>query len=258
VVLGPRTRLIPETVEVFEDPSVDWAIELSSSDHNMPRGRGLPPDVLQAGADAWRERVRSGRDGHCVMASSFGFVPAGATPRQRTARPRLAAPSLRSWVREMATTSALQVQTSEAGHVADVATRLWGSREALAEDLWSHGEMFREFLSESDQTKTRYPAGDGVVLRREGYLSWPAIRRMFPDGSDDEEVRAAVDRLVALGGIRRGLILRCPDCALVQFATPQDPQFGAPCSRCGARVSVSQKTWNFRSLNRRGTTTCTL
>ncbi len=244
-LVNPLPPLIPETIEVFEEPAVDWVIELAFSDHSTPRGRGLPPDALQSGADAWRERVRSGRDGHCVMASSFGFVPAGATPRQRTARPRLVAPSLSSWVREMAGASALQVHTSDAGHVAEVATRLWGSREALAEDLWRHGELFREFLSESEQTKTRYPNLDGVVLRRDGYLSWPAIRRMMPDDSDDEEVRAGVDRLVALGGLRRGLILRCPDCAQVQFSTPHDPQFGAPCSRCGARVPVSQETWKL-------------
>lgn len=235
--------LVPETPVVAEIPSLDWVIDVALLDDSVPRGRGLPPDCLQGGPDPWRERIRSGRNGLAIMSSSFGFVPAGATLRQRTARPSLTIPSPQTWLTEVAGEAGLTVSTSEAGHLAGIATSLWNSRQQLAADLACFRPVFSEFLTDVSRTDARYPQGDGVVLRKEGFLAWGAIVRALGPDTSAVEVRALVDRLVERGAVRRGYIVDCPDCGRGQFAVPDDPDFSARCDRCQARIPLLARTW---------------
>lgn len=244
------TRLppqVPQTAEVLQHPEVEWVTDVSFADHNMPRGRGFPPKTLETGDSQWREQVRSGRDGLAVASQSMGWVSAGAPLHQRIARPILAAPSLRTWASEMARTSGVKFETSDAGQVAAVVTRLSGSRKVLADDLWAYREMFSEFLvhKASQKTDERYPEHDGCVIKQEGFLTWDAARRSVPATSvPDDDLRTDLDRLVTSGVLRRGLIMRCPDCSEVQFTAPENPDFSSTCSRCRANIALVQSNWH--------------
>lgn len=235
--------LVPETPVVAEKPSLDWIVDVALLGDSVPRGRGLPPDCLQGGSNGWRERVRSGRDGLAIMSSSFGFVPSGATLRQRIARPTLTFPSPRTWLAELAAEAGLSVTTSESGHVAEIASQLWLGRREMATDLSAYRPLFAEFLSDVTRTSDRYPDHDGVVLRKEGYLTWKAIARVLGPGLDAGSARTLVDRLVEQKTLTRGFIVDCPECGQGQFQVPDNHDFSASCARCRARIPLLARTW---------------
>jgi hypothetical protein len=235
--------LVPETPVVAENPSLDWIVDVALLGDSVPRGRGLPPDCLQGGSNRWRERIRSGRDGLAIMSSSLGFVPSGATLRQRIARPTPTFPSPRTWLAELAAEAGLSVSTSEPGHVAEIASRLWLGRSEMAADLSAYRPLFAEFLSDVTRTSDRYPDHDGVVLRREGYLTWKAIARVLGPGMDAGSARTLIDRLVEQTTLTRGFIVACPKCGQGQFQVPDHQDFSASCARCRARIPLLARTW---------------
>jgi hypothetical protein len=147
----------------------------------------------------------------------------------------------------MARSSQLELRVSEAGRLATVAAQLWGERGSLARDLNEFFPLFMAFASTASRSSDRYPDGDGVVIRRDGphgFPTFPALNRAIAGiTSASQQPRAVVDRLVELGAMRRGLILACPECALVQFTRPQSVDFAATCSRCGGQVRLNQVSW---------------
>ncbi|MCB2178128.1 MAG: hypothetical protein KQH57_20155 [Actinomycetales bacterium] len=236
--------LVPETPDVLQRNENDWVIDVALADYPVPAGRSFPPTALQGGDTPWKERVRSGRDGISIMAQSFGFVLAGSSVRQRTARPYLRFPSLSTWASEMSIAAGYEFRASDPGNVAAVAARVAGGRRALAEDLRAHRVLFVDFLAGSGQSsRERYPDDDGVVLRSEGgFLTFQRIARVCTGAID--EIRALVDRMVGNSILRRGLVLRCTECSYVQFMPLAGRELLRPCTRCGADVPLALSAWS--------------
>lgn len=235
---------VPEKSTVNDSRRPQWIIDVNLHDQWAPTGRGLPPNGLQAGDDPWRERVRSARDGLSIIGHSFGIVFAGSTLRQSTARPRLRFASLQSWAVQMATASGLQLTPSDAGHISKVAAEVWGSRESLAADLAMHFPLFAEFLTDTERTIDRYPKLDGVVIRREGFLTYAAAQRITASYLPEETCpRGVLDRLTKMGGLRRGLVLSCPSCSFNQFSPLLRGTLLRPCVQCATEIPLEVSTW---------------
>jgi hypothetical protein len=237
--------LIPETQEVLAANDREWIIDLDVHGSQMPRGRGLRGDLLEVHDSVWHERVRSGRNGIAVMSRSFGFVLSGSTLRQSLARPRLRTLGLFEWVTHQAAAKGWTVSISEAGQRAASAARLWGSREALANDLSKLRPFFMEFKATNGmRSDDRYLPGCGDVVGDEGFLTFEgAVRILNPSGSSDLEIRNTLDGLTALGVLRRGVILRCLECGKLQWISVSDLGLTTPCRRCQVSIPINISTW---------------
>lgn len=237
--------LIPETAEVLTDSKREWIVDFDVHGNQMPRGYGLRGDLLEVHDSVWHERVRSGRNGIAVMSRSFGFVLSGATLRQSLARPRLRTLGLLDWVTYQAASKGWTVSISEAGQRAASAARLWGSREGLANDLLKLRPFFMEFKAANGmRSDERYSPGCGDVVGDEGFLTFEgAARALSPTESSDLEIRNTLDRLTALGVLRRGVILRCLECGKLQWISVLDLGLATACRRCQASIPINIATW---------------
>lgn len=240
----PLPPLLPDTPGV-PSGSNPWVTDVRFEGSTLPPGRGFPGRDFQAGDDVWWEHVRSSRDGISFMAGSNGFVSAGSNARQTAARPQLIAPSLQSWVESIARRFGHVAATSEAGHTAAVATSLWLSRRALADDLAGSRPIFATFLSTTTDHKVRYPNADGYLLGKDGYPTFEAlVSAGRACGLDGAATRAHVDRLLVSGAVRRGLILRCTRCSKEQFSMSRGPGDVVTCVRCSRTFSMVRETWS--------------
>jgi hypothetical protein len=243
----PMPAITPETSEMRDSPVPEWHVDIESSAHEMPRGRGLTGEALCQQTSSWPERLRSGRDGISVMSRSYGLIMAGATIRQSLARPKLQLPGFMRWVTTQARSAGLAVQISDAGHRANVAVRLWGDRATMADDLLRYFMFFKEFLCTKPQkTSDRYPDHDGCVIRGEGYLTFEAaVRAMQTSGLERTVIRDRLDEFTYGGILRRGVILRCRDCTNVQWILLSRLDRVTPCIRCSAEIPLARVSWNL-------------
>ena len=237
--------IIPETPEVLRDSKREWIVDFDVHGSQMPRGHGLRGDLLEVHDCVWHERVRSGRNGIAVMSGSFGFVLSGSTLRQSLARPRLRTLGLLDWVTNQAAAKGWTVSISDAGQRAASAARLWGSREELANDLLKLRPFFMEFKAENGQrSDERYPSGGGNVLGDEGFLTFKGAERVLSASQSSElEIRNTLDRLSALGVLRRGVILRCLECRELQWISLLHLGLATACRRCQASIPMNIATW---------------
>lgn len=245
VLANPFPAVMPETVlDGLDTPT--WHIDVDLSSSSMPGGRGLEWHVLQENdSGRWPERTRSGRDGVSMSSASFGLVLAGASPRQRLARPLLRFPSALSWVRAMATPHGYSVSISAAGHKTKISADIWGGRDMMSASMAESMPIFNEFICSSagQKTKDRYPDDDGCAIRGEGFLTFEAIRRVGGKPDDDPApLRSMVDHLGLLGVLRRGLILACGACTRVQWI-PAAEITKAICARCQAHIPLAHESW---------------
>lgn len=236
---------VPETEGFEGTEGRPWIVDVLVEGTSMPSGGNFPGDNLQISNGPFKERLRSGRDGVSYMNRSFGWVFSGATLRQSLARPKVRIPGLLEWITFKAGQEGWKVSPSDAGQSTLSCINIWGSRETFANDLLNFGTFFSEFQCDKGQrTSSRYPEGEGCVLGDEGFLSFKAAERLLKSVNFDAmQVRITLDRFTQLGALRRGLILKCPECAQTQWIKLDILQETSTCQRCQGRIPLTQSTW---------------
>ena len=222
-----------------------WEFDVRFVEDMMPRSRGIDTTSLRHPGDAypWDTWVRDAREGLSFHSGSQGFVVAGATAVARLARPRLRTLDLPSWVAAKLAVAGHTSRPSAAGGSAQVMANIWGGREAAAGSLASPLlPALREFQIGKKKSSDAYPSGDGIVLGTEGYLTLAGISaRVMRDG---DGLRDQIDGLLAIGALRRGLVLDCAACHRPRFVTVDDLGQRNHCPRCGGVSELIAERWN--------------
>lgn len=229
------TTLMPVQVDLHVPGSV------------MPAGRGLDAHAF-AGEDLehYHTWVRSSRTGLSYQSTRFDWVSTGASQYGRLATPRLSVPGLRPWVTQMAHQAGFGVRTSDAGRHTDILARLWGGREAMTAAIASPiREALASFTPPPQMNQDSYLDDQAVrIIKGRGVLTFTGLRSHWPDSVNDLTVRRAVDELAQQRILRRGLLLRCPDCLRLDFYPVEDLAQQMVCDQCGASVSLIQASWH--------------
>jgi len=224
-----------------------WEVDVEVDRSAMPSGRDLNGRSLLADLEPLTATVlRSGRDGITFNPASMFFVPGGATLAQSIAKPRLRVLGLRGWVAAITAQHHpdMSVELSEAGRRALILTRMWGSRSAVAEDLFALGPFLAEFRASSKTYTTAYPAGDGYPLQRnEGVLTLNAANRTLASSLGPESVRDRVNHLLQIKVLQRGLVMSCSECERWAFYRMDLLKERNTCARCGAPAYSTKSRW---------------
>jgi hypothetical protein len=227
----------PRSEELHVAQRPFWKVDVEVYPQRMPAGRNLRGRTLLADEQPYPSTVvRSGRDGISFNPMNMFYVPGGATLEQSIARPRLRVPGLRGWIEALASQDHpdLTVQLSQAGRRAMILARLWGSRSAVAQDLFELNRFLREFKPSGIRDSEAYPEADGVRLAPgEGYLTFDAAIRTLV-GIKSEEIRERLNHLVRINVLHRGLIVPCSECERRAFYRIDLVSEANTCTRCGA------------------------
>ncbi|MFI7027661.1 hypothetical protein ACIBK1_03015 [Microbispora rosea] len=233
--------------------TLHWQVDIELIEAIMPRGRGLDGHVLlPEGEDPYLTWIRSGRDGITYESERYNFIAAGTPPVSRLARPRFRVPGLATWADLRARQDGRRMAFSAAGRRVEVMRHLWQNRNALAAQF--AGPMLpvlRTYRPTSKKADLNFEETDGVILPTgagenlwEGYLTFSGILRYGK--AEDKQVtafRSQVDEMLALGILRRGLIIGCAQCGKPAFVPIDDLGQVNRCPRCSAPSNLSQPRW---------------
>lgn len=233
-----------------------WIVTVSAHDVVMPSGRGLPGrELLSEDGAPFPVSIRSSRDGVSFHAASYGLVTSTMFMPSRLAHPRLRIPGLYRWVQSVAKAGGLDARFSRPGqHAQLLAKRLGGRAELRRLATGALRPLLAEFVraDRSERSEKRFPDGDGVMLGSAPYLSFAAAERLVE--SEPDSIRSALDDLLRVGVLRRGLILNCTECGEASFIALGFLRQEFECPRCSAmnalvsarwRAPLSEPTWFY-------------
>ncbi|MEW2127903.1 hypothetical protein AB0891_29740 [Streptomyces sp. NPDC007259] len=220
-----------------------WQISLIAPSHPVPP---LPvlgsPAVIATGQNPWETFVRAADGGVTYWSHRFDFVPSGASVAGSLASPRLSWPGIKNTLKIAASAQGAGIRPSPAGRRAAITERLLGSRAAL-EDLaaspgWALLLMFMYRVAPE-----RCPAGSWWKLKSTTVLSWEAITGLGDSEWDKEAWREQADRWTSQGVLRRGLILGCEHCPILEFYPVSEISQSYVCRRCGGTNQLTSDRW---------------
>lgn len=247
---GTTTLLAPPPAPSLNHPllaaadRLRYEVDLILPPQRMPRGRGLVGHALLAPDEDRRLTwLRSSRTAISYQPHRFDLVPAGTAPAARLARPRVRELAMLPWVQAQAQRAGLSAALSQAGRRVDVLRRLIGSREQLA-DLFAGPllPVLRAFTA-SGRTDSAYPAGEGVVIGREGYLTFPGMLALADDPADERVLRDLVDLAATRRLLNRGTILDCGVCERPAFVPLESLGQSNSCPHCASLNELVQARW---------------
>ncbi|CAN3985919.1 hypothetical protein KPATCC21470_8651 [Kitasatospora purpeofusca] len=220
-----------------------WQVTLTCADHPLPP---LPPltgtALITADQSLWQTFVRAADGGITYWSHRFDFVASGASLAGTLAAPKLLWPGIGSILERAAAATGTQLRPSAAGKRSAISERLLGSRTALESLAASPGwPLLRRFLSE-DFCKD-LPEGSWWKLKSAVVLSWEAVVEQNDVDWETPARRAQIDGWTRQGVLRRGLVLGCGHCPIVEFYPLAEVNQDYRCRRCGGGNSLVQERW---------------
>lgn len=237
-----------EPGHLIDTARVPVQVDLVFPGAQMPIGRGFDAHVLADGGEEerWVTWIRPARAGVSYQSQRWDLVLSGATSYGRLAAPKLRFIGLKPWIEAMAHQSGFTLQTSDPGRRADVLAQLWGGREAMAQAVASPLRAALKGFTPPRQEQDSYLKGGAVRLTSDrGVLTFDGIMSCWPEGTTPQEVREVTDDLLERGIVRRGLVMRCPACARLDFFSVDQLAQRVPCALCGAKIAFVQENWKF-------------
>ena len=159
---------------------------------------------------------------------------------QHLVRPSLRVPSASVVVGRLAAASGYKIQPSQAGRLNELVIEMWGGLEAAAGDLsgptWCLLEALTPTLGDGNG-----PRDVSLVVNRIPYVTVDHAKVLL--GLDEQSTRAEIDRLLRLGVLRRGLILRCARCNWLDWYSVADLGRCFGCHRCDHENFLEQARW---------------
>ncbi|WP_406109929.1 hypothetical protein [Kitasatospora purpeofusca] len=213
------------------------------------RGKAQPPlppltgtALITADQNLWQTFVRAADGGITYWSHRFDFVASGASLAGTLAAPKLLWPGIGSILERAAAATGTRLRPSAAGKRSAISERLLGSRKALESLAVSPGwPLLRRFLFE-DFCKD-LPEGTWWKLKSAVVLSWEAVVEQNDVDWETPARRAQIDGWTRQGVLRRGLVLGCGHCPIVEFYPLAEVNQDYRCRRCGGGNSLVQERW---------------
>lgn len=144
-------------------------------------------------------------------------------------------------MKDTAAASGCRIRPSSAGKRAAIAESLVRSSEALeALAVGSRWAQQRRFLPNMPPD---LPVGSWWRLKSQIVLPWEAIAALDdPDGTKSAR-QPQVDEWISQGVLRRGLVLRCEHCPVLELYPLTDIRQAYRCRRCGGGSTLVQARW---------------
>ncbi|KOV57567.1 hypothetical protein ADK64_38380 [Streptomyces sp. MMG1121] len=220
-----------------------WQLTLTAANHPLPPLAALGPSTVTADdQNPWETFVRAADGGITYWSHRFDFVPSGASLAGSLASPKLAWPGIKRILQVSASAEGIQVLPSPAGKRASITERLLGSRAALEALAASPGwPLLRRFLP--DTAPNGCPDGSWWKLKSAVVLSWEAIAAHGAPGWDLTARREQIDQWASQGVLRRGLILGCGHCPILEFYPLAEISQSYRCRRCGGDNQLTKDRW---------------
>lgn len=231
----------------LDNARVPIQVDLLVPGSEMPTGRGFDAHVLARDeVERWTTWMRSSRTGVSYQSERYDLVQTGATKYGRLATPRLCVLGLGPWVEHMAQQGGYTLRTSDPGRRTDILAQLWGGREAMASAVASPVRDALAAFTPPKQDRDSYLHGGAVRLTSgRGVLNFDGVAAQWPDGTSPGDVRAVTDDLLERRILRRGLLLRCPDCSQLDFFAVDQLAQRLTCALCGSGISLVQENWKL-------------
>ncbi|WP_333761269.1 hypothetical protein [Streptomyces sp. IBSBF 2390] len=220
-----------------------WQVTLTAANHPVPPLAVLRSSiVLAADQNPWETFVRAADGGITYWSHRFDFVPRGASLAGSLASPKLSWPGIKRILKTAASAHGVSVLPSPAGKRSAITERLLGSRSSLEALAASPGwSLLRRFMPDTQQSGS--PDGSCWKLKSAIVLSWEAIAAHEETSWEPSARRAQVDQWTSQGVLRRGLILGCSHCPILEFYPL--PEIGQiyHCRRCGGENQLTRDRW---------------
>ncbi|MFI9749724.1 hypothetical protein [Streptomyces collinus] len=220
-----------------------WQVTLTAANHPLPPLAALGSSaVIAADQNPWETFVRAADGGITYWSHRFDFVPSGASLAGSLASPKLAWPGIKRILQVAASAEGVEVLPSPAGKRSAITEGLLGSRAALEALAVGPGwPLLRRFLP--DAAPNGCPEGSWWKLKSAVVLSWEAVAAH--DDSDWEPAarREQMDQWTSQGVLRRGLILGCGHCPILEFYPLAEISQSYRCRRCGGDNQLTKDRW---------------
>ncbi|MFJ3644473.1 hypothetical protein [Streptomyces murinus] len=220
-----------------------WQVTLTAANHPVPPLAVLESStVTAAGQNPWETFVRAADGGITYWSHRYDFVPSGASLAGSLSSPRLAWPGIKPILQIAASANGITIIPSPAGKRAAITERLLGSRTAMEAMAASPGwPLLHRFTTDSPNTDC--PKGSWWKLKSGIVLSWEAVEAH--DNSDWEPAarRDQIDQWTTQGVLRRGLILGCAHCPILEFYPLAEINQSYRCRRCGGDNQLTKSRW---------------
>lgn len=119
-----------------------------------------------------------------------------------------------------------------------------GGRDQLVKEL--RGPTRRALNAFLPPTMDNGPYEHGIGRSGQGYVHFGSLEATaVSDDWTSTELRAWLDKLLDLGGLRRGLVLGCDECPWVDFYRLGEIGQTYSCKRCGANNGLVQARWRI-------------
>ncbi|MFF1676124.1 hypothetical protein ACFVYG_08835 [Streptomyces sp. NPDC058256] len=243
---GSLQGVLPLAAEVPRGLAPDrhrWQITLTAANHPVPPLPVLDSSAVTAtGQNPWETFVRAADGGITYWSHRYDFVPSGASLAGTLAAPKLAWPGIKRVLQIAASTTGIQVLPSPAGKRAAITQRLLGSRAALealaAGPGWSLLCRFKpDAPPESSPRDSRWKLKSAVVL------SWEAVAAHDHTDWSPDARRQQIDQWTSQGVLRRGLMLGCSHCPILEFYPLAEISQSYRCRRCGGDNQLVKDRW---------------
>lgn len=246
VATAMPTPIIPVVRDVPDATQVRWEVDLDIWGLSIPPRRAIGVDQLLARLDE-RERIaiRTGRAGPTYHSHEIaGFSMVGQILEQHLTRPSVRVPSARPVLDALAAAAELEIRPSQTGRLNGLLIDIWGGLDRLAADLDGRVWGLLGALAPAKPQRNG-PGTDCVWINGVNYVSTTdAVSLLGCDEDHLEEARAELDRLVRIGALRRGLILRCARCHWLEWYALEVLGQKFQCSRCRHTNDLEQARWN--------------
>ncbi|MGW6586379.1 hypothetical protein [Streptomyces globisporus] len=215
-----------------------WYIDVSLPFHVLPARTAISdPSLTQKTGGIPDTVTRAARHAVSFISANMGF----STPANPHARPLLHFPSADQVFEELAGARGATVERSSAGVRAAIAVEMWGSPEALADDLsGTTRSVLDAFLPPAKKRDGAYDPG--YAIRGNGYVALEDIQQTLGDDTFDA-ARDLVDRLLMARVLRRGLLLNCARCRYEAFYRIDLVGPAFDCEACGHTSPLTRGRW---------------
>ncbi|MEV7863728.1 hypothetical protein AB0O86_34290 [Streptomyces hirsutus] len=220
-----------------------WQVTLTATNHPVPPLGVLgSPAVTAPGQSPWETFVRAADGGITYWSHRYDFVPSGASLAGSLASPRLAWPGIKRILQAAGSVNGIALLPSPAGKRAAITERLLGSRAALEALAASPGWRLLDHFT-PNAINANHPEGSWWKLKSAVVLSWEAIAAHDNKGWDLKARREQIDQWTSQGVLRRGLILGCGHCPILEFYPLAEINQSYRCRRCGGDNQLAKDRW---------------
>jgi hypothetical protein len=226
---------IPKSVGTEVPTGMRWLTEIQGRDWTPVRHRTLATAVL-GGMFTNPQLVRTTRDGIGYFCPGGVLIQAGASLESVVARPTLRPLTVLEQIRTILEPHGWSCEPSDKGIYANESMRLFGGFDELCDAL--RDTAVRAVI---DAYRDKRPGALGRRLSSDQrrYLTWQHFEQLLAGDS----VAVVIDRLLAKGVLRRGLVLKCGRCRQQAWHPISAVGETFECNRCHLEQTADRLSW---------------